>query len=338
LLQWAGWELICFFVISGFLITDILLRTRTEPSYYSSFIWRRALRILPAYYLCLIIFPLIIASIPELLSKYAYFRKYEWIFWIQGQNWLFFATGNESNRFFFSHFWSLAIEEQYYLIWPFIILWVRHEQNLVRIIFLLIMFYIGSRALTWAYWGNSDKTHSFQFLTHGDGLCFGSLIAIWKRAKLPDVSRKLIITAVSFILLELILLISDQAGLISIPHFSILGYTVIAALFSLMVFYALQTGSFYTKILSIAPLRFLGKISFGVYLYHFPILFICEARLLPFLSKYIPVITASILLPFLVLLISLAVSIISYYFFESFFLRRKGLLFPASSAVRPGEH
>ncbi len=112
-LGWIGVGL--FFALSGFLITGSLLDTQRASNYFHVFYARRALRILPLYYtvliLLLIIAPalhngptLLRATLPEQLSL-----------------WLFIVNWTHSAPYGFGHFWSLAVEEQFYIFWPFIV-------------------------------------------------------------------------------------------------------------------------------------------------------------------------------------------------------------------------
>ena len=122
---WSGVEL--FFVLSGFLIAGILLKTKSADNYFSSFYARRFLRIFPIYYLAVTVALLVAghnswwnAQLPPLLKTRIayYFYLQNWpIFW---KNHVF-IVGNA-----FGHFWSLAVEEQFYLICPLII-WLLPE-------------------------------------------------------------------------------------------------------------------------------------------------------------------------------------------------------------------
>lgn len=317
---WAGVDL--FFVLSGFLITDILLRTRNNKNYYRSFIIRRALRILPAYYLCLVVFPLIFSVIPQHAASYHYFRTHELIFWIQGQNWLFVSTGHEYDGFFFSHLWSIAVEEQYYLFWPVVVLLIKDQKQLQRFLIGLIILYIVSRFAAWAYWKDPGKSFSFQTFTRGDGLCTGSLIAIWKRnniALMPALLRFMGIV----LAFELCFLVLAKTGTFYIPHFYVFGYTLIAAVFAVAVAEGLKQRNLFIRFLTIRPLRFIGRISYGLYLYHFPLFLICETSLRPVIERSFPSGTAMWLSPLAALALSLIVSLISYFYVERFFLKLK---------------
>src|ERR1700712_417529 len=113
---WAGVDL--FFVLSGFLITGILLDTRTEQHYFRNFIVRRALRIFPLYYMVLFV---MLALTPLLHLQ-----------WHRGHIAYFFYLGNVAGNInpnlqdvlpYFSllPLWSLSLEEQFYLLWPLVI-------------------------------------------------------------------------------------------------------------------------------------------------------------------------------------------------------------------------
>ena len=116
-LGWAGVDL--FFVLSGFLITGILLRARQARKPLMNFYARRLLRIVPAYYLALVI---ALVAIPRLTSWYAAPGAAA-----QAPYWLFLANFTQSGGgtlhvpFRTSHFWSLAVEMQFYLLWPLIV-------------------------------------------------------------------------------------------------------------------------------------------------------------------------------------------------------------------------
>src|SRR4030095_2778309 len=114
---WLGVDL--FFVLSGYLITSILLNSVNSPHYLKNFYAKRVLRVFPLYYLSLIIFLIIFPLLGIYKSELKYYVDNQLWFWFYLQNWLlsfnFPTTGN-----FLNHFWSLGVEEQFYLAWPFI--------------------------------------------------------------------------------------------------------------------------------------------------------------------------------------------------------------------------
>src|SRR6266849_4754306 len=115
---WAGVDL--FFVLSGFLITGILLDSKGKPDYFRRFYLRRVFRILPIYYAYLIVFfhvvP-VIAHATGRLATFEYGRGDEVWYWIYLSNWRHAVNQNPHLR----HFWSLSIEEQFYIVWPLVV-------------------------------------------------------------------------------------------------------------------------------------------------------------------------------------------------------------------------
>src|SRR6516162_10219634 len=115
---WTGVDL--FFVLSGFLITGILLDSREAPNYFSAFYARRVLRIFPVYYFSLLVmYFLVMPHFAEARTGESTLKTFGYIFYLQ--NW-FMPVG------FMAHYWSLAVEEQFYLMWPMVVfLFPRHR-------------------------------------------------------------------------------------------------------------------------------------------------------------------------------------------------------------------
>src|SRR6476620_6746086 len=118
-----------FFVLSGFLITGILLRAKTRPDYFKNFYTRRALRIWPLYYAVLILLLL-----PNSLT-HLNLASPRWSYLLYIQN-LFPGFPAASGPLYIT--WSLAIEEQFYLIWPPIVL-LLNRQWLARLAISLVI-------------------------------------------------------------------------------------------------------------------------------------------------------------------------------------------------------
>ena len=140
---WAGVQL--FFVLSGFLITGILLNSKARSDYFSRFYVRRTLRIFPIYFLLLGLV-LVYALLRRL--PYSGFPWYAFYF----QNYYIGWTSNHTQfPGLFAHTWSLAVEEQFYLLWPLIV-WVLSPRSLIAFCCMLIVggltFQIAVGAIT----------------------------------------------------------------------------------------------------------------------------------------------------------------------------------------------
>ncbi len=110
---WIGVQL--FFALSGFLITAGLLETRGTSGYFRNFYAKRALRILPLYYAVLLA---LLVLAPQLAGGRWPFPTHP-----QAALWLFIVNWTHTAPYGFAHFWSLAVEEQFYLLWPVIVYW-----------------------------------------------------------------------------------------------------------------------------------------------------------------------------------------------------------------------
>lgn len=275
---WMGVDL--FFVLSGFLITGILLDKKNEKGYYKNFIIRRALRIFPLYYFALVLFfillPLLINQ--ALLDDLSIYFRDENYFWAYLQNWIFMVKVSEyeqSNRALM-HFWSLAIEEQFYLIWPFII-YIFNKKILYKALIFIIILALGLRVfylLQGYHWGYG-YLNTFSRL---DSLAFGSLGAVLIRdfnvkEGIEKIAPK--VFYISFILL-LILIIILKPNTPSDIIFRTFGFSMISLFFVTLLFFAISVHE-RNGIKMIAEnriLRFFGKYSYSMYIFHFPIIWL----------------------------------------------------------------
>jgi peptidoglycan/LPS O-acetylase OafA/YrhL len=117
---WAGVDL--FFVLSGFLITGILLDSRGQENYFRNFYARRTLRIFPLYYTVLAVALLVVPFVvgfPRLPAAYPRLLENQLWLWTYTQNYLQATTAHTLPGF--GHFWSLAVEEQFYWFWPLVV-------------------------------------------------------------------------------------------------------------------------------------------------------------------------------------------------------------------------
>src|SRR5262249_13769129 len=107
-----------FFVLSGYLITRNLIETRGDAHYLRTFYARRVLRIVPLYYLLLALFLFVVPRLIELPQPVLNSYHHQLWFWLFLNNWVQ-AFGHTIS--WFGPCWSLAVEEQFYLVWPFVI-------------------------------------------------------------------------------------------------------------------------------------------------------------------------------------------------------------------------
>lgn len=173
---WLGVQL--FFVLSGFLITGLLLETQGHRNQLRFFYVRRTLRIFPLYYtsliICLFALPLLGIEWHALLAS----RENQLWFWLYLNNWasVFVDPG------IFSHFWSLAIEEQFYLLWPWLVVGLSRRHLAVSCLLLIALAIATRFTITYFIpaWYAGNATYTFT-VARCDALAAGCLLAVLMR-------------------------------------------------------------------------------------------------------------------------------------------------------------
>jgi len=317
---WLGVDL--FFVLSGFLITDILLKTVGTKNYLKNFYIRRILRIFPLYYLFLIVFLLIIPRLNiELNIKY-YTDNQIWL-WTYLQNWLYiFKDLDQTNAL--NHLWSLAVEEQFYLLWPLVIMIIRKPKYLLLVISSLLAGVLFLRLWIWNNQVADLAYFNLYTFTRIDGICIGCTIALLHRINSNFLKTYTTEIVLFFSVLNFAFFFINRSYHFSFPYLALVGYTTIAMIFGLLVNEAVSGKTKLINLLFNIPLlKFFGRISYGFYIFHWPIYILLAPSLFPVLSKQV----SGSLLPFTVsLLATLAaifISWISFQYFEKYFLKLK---------------
>ncbi|HET9364026.1 MAG TPA: oligosaccharide flippase family protein [Candidatus Angelobacter sp.] len=258
---WVGVDL--FFVLSGFLITGILLDSRKEKNYFRSFYWRRILRVWPLYYGMVAAIYLVGPHL-KLAAGWNILHYSPLIYLFFAQN--IFLT--DWGIYPLTPTWSLAIEEQFYLFWPFAIRFF--SLRAIRNTLLAIVFLSPFARLLGVHFGNSwHQVYTFSWFRL-DGLAMGALIAILFRSPNfnEDVWRKRAkIGAVVFGVAMIVTLFmhalpksgTESAWIYSWVAWASGGIAILCA------------GSRRTPFLEGASLRFIGQISYGLYLLHTPV-------------------------------------------------------------------
>jgi peptidoglycan/LPS O-acetylase OafA/YrhL len=262
---WIGVQL--FFALSGFLITGSLLDTQRATNYFRAFYARRALRILPLYYTVLILLLIVAPALhlgPTVLQANAKEQLSLWSFTV---NWTHAAP------YGFAHFWSLAIEEQFYLFWPFVV----HRlsaRRLFAVCLYIAMIGIFIRGVM-VFSGASSWTVYTATTSRLDALALGGAGACLVRIPAARAWLASRLTAVNFAALTIFVVGVPVTRAYDADAFQcqILGYTVLALCSAILVTTAAADGEQATptilvRILSWAPLRSCGKYSYAIYIFH----------------------------------------------------------------------
>lgn len=288
---WTGVNV--FFVLSGFLITGILYDTRNDRHRTRNFYIRRTLRIFPLYFGVALV----------LLLSTPYFRwewnRY-WIAWpLYVGNFLRFlsphagvagtplqlaadahlySAGVLGRPLFFGHFWSLCVEEQFYLFWPAVVFWVARRRTLMWICAAVVVLdplarvIAASYAPSWMMAGElTYRLTPFQL----DSLLLGALLALlWRgghRAWLIRTARWVAVIGVLLAAASITHGLSISHGFANYPYPAwkqTWGLTYVNVVSGAVLVMALQPRTVVARLLSLPPLRWVGRISYGAYVFH----------------------------------------------------------------------
>ncbi len=317
LLDLSAWGMPMFFLLSGFLITGILLEARDKPHYFRNFFVRRILRIFPLYYGVLLLLFVIHPAWGHAIGGTSSPR---WL-WLYASN-IEMARKDSWTYDFVSHFWSLAVEEQYYLFWPFIVLAFKPRRLLV-VCAALGAFSVALRITMTAGW--SHLTGAYILMpAQLDPLAMGGVLAVLVRRRPPESYRTLARWAVIASLAVFFSLGWYKKPMMSRPL--IVGRPLLScSLFGGILLLAIGESGFFRRVLSLRVLTFLGKYSYGLYVFHFPLLpvfSLCFPR--EAIGRIFSSPLASLVLAVLLsIAATLVLAIASYELYEKRFLRLK---------------
>ncbi|MBB0023619.1 acyltransferase [Ralstonia pickettii] len=251
-LGWAGVPF--FFVLSGFLITGILLDSKGESAgmFFGRFYLRRTLRIFPLYYLYLAVVFCWCAYHSVQTTGWGYYLVYIQNYYLGLTRW-HVTPGQE-----LGHTWSLAVEEQFYLLWPLLVFNLS-TKHLKRVIGGMLMIAVGSRVVLHGdHW-----MVSFTPLTSNlDTLGMGALLAILareNRVEYEAASRKLLVAGAAF---------AGAVYLLADHHLTASDGLYMASLTILFGGIVSFVSARLIPALDWAPLSYIGRISYGLYIWH----------------------------------------------------------------------
>ncbi len=325
---WGGVDL--FFALSGFLITGILLKTRSRQNYFSSFYARRMLRIFPIYYfvltatlICSHYSSAMAHQLPPTCSwKLAYF--------LYLQNWPLFWNGQKLMSGIWAVYWSLAVEEQFYFVWPLLVYLVSPKM-IVRVSVIGVVVALPLRIMmSQHYFGGSFGLAQITS-SRVDGLLLGALCALYMHRNKRPVPMSYIIAAISIgTMIVVFIAVFHHSELVSTSTWILtVGITGFALLSGALVAVSQHHIPFMQRILTYPPLRIMGKYSYGIYVYHL-LVFIPLSGLIARHARVFE--NLNFVERFLLFLLEvgtiLVIAKVSFDYFENAFLRLKRFFTP----------
>lgn len=307
---WAGVDL--FFVLSGFLITSILLQTRPRPRYFRTFFARRVLRIFPLYFVSL-----------GLLFSYLACDERTW-YWLFMQNWIPVLNGR-AQPVSLEAYWSLAVEEQFYLVWPFLVFLLKPRQ-LPAFCLLTAGFACTARFVAKSagvdYWTVMITT-PFRL----DSLAMGAFIASCRFSGQRRWLQRAAPLALSIAGLAAAIIALAERGYRPDGWWSqTAGYSIVAVLFASAIAIILDPGPIakrFVRLLEIKLLMYLGHRSYAIYLFHMPVFVLMDVMYHRRLEAQDSTGTLDVQSAFLGFLACLVLAEISWHVLENPFLKMK---------------
>ncbi|SFB98532.1 Peptidoglycan/LPS O-acetylase OafA/YrhL, contains acyltransferase and SGNH-hydrolase domains [Flexibacter flexilis DSM 6793] len=303
-----------FFTLSGFLITTILLQERQQVGLFiekiKKFYFRRFLRLFPIYYLTILV-AILFFPILNVQENIWYYLTYT-------TNLIIFKTNYWGKV---GHFWSLAVEEQFYIVWPFFVL-LSNNKWLKNIIISCIIVGVICKIYYGFIYGGTGKLYWILTPFNLDLLGIGALFA-WLRVYKPTIWTKVVTLPNKIFLLcgVFLCLIIIEYMLVnhSIACF-VLSYLFIASIAIIWILIALSNAT-WPLFLHNKVLQFLGRVSYGMYLYHLPIMGLWGFNSTWFKAKgidfqFVYVFDNAFVAAFCCLLTTFVVSLFSYWLLE----------------------
>ena len=299
-----------FFVLSGFLITSLLLKDHAnkQPGMVGRFYKRRALRLLPALYALLIV-DFFVAWLESARMDFQWRTTWRALLYLNNWNVVWNFRGSRKDL---GHLWSLGIEEQFYIVWPAVVLLMLalklHHQIIITVLSLAIAAIVVHRINLW----NDDIYWLFIYIrtdTRVDSLLVGALFAyVYRHYRVPSQvlnwAATLCFAGLMYIKYEL-----DAS-----PFIMKTGFTVIAVLAGIIILAASEGAWFANRVLISRPLTIIGKVSYGLYLWHLPV-FLILGRHVTSGPKPLRILAG--------IIVASVVTVISWFFIEKPFLNLK---------------
>jgi peptidoglycan/LPS O-acetylase OafA/YrhL len=349
---WVGVQL--FFVLSGFLITGILLEMKESlprREYFVKFYGRRFLRIFPLYYFYLASMAVVAYGLLSLGFRRNYMENFFHQVWyaVLYVYDLFYRTPSFQPSQFLDHFWSLSVEEQFYIVWPLLLL-LATEKHLKGLFlsfiilapifrWLLYLFYVSGSPL-WPFREPIGLVIYSWPLSHLDAFALGAYIS---RYSIPQPRQKLLLLALLVPVLGFgtTYLASGSVGPIAALGFNLQlesGYQFIWAhsllnFFFALLIYCVAREKVFVRFLELPWLRYLGKISYGMYVYHLALIWFTNR----FFEKQLHIQSGIWAKAAVALAATILISTLSYFLLEKPVLNLKDRFFSRPHATKNGK-
>lgn len=314
---WVG--VVLFFALSGFLITGILFDTLNSRNYFRTFFGRRALRIFPLYYGVLGV--LLLFSVPFHLHWQG--QAYRLLTYTP--NILFLPDWGPNPSIYLNlvHFWSLAVEEQFYLLWPLLVFWLRSWRKIFFATLIGVAISLALRtalAMAGMWPGNHTLPGCMDSLLMGGSLAL--LVRSRHRERVLSWGAPVFLATVALTLFEAL----THKDFVWEKNFYLttIGMTVLSLGMTGFIAAALRTGSVAQIFCGTRILRFFGRYSYGLYVYHYSLYETTKILLAPLLVAHA---VSKPLMDLSVGLLSgsaaVVMAVLSYELYEKHFLRLK---------------
>jgi peptidoglycan/LPS O-acetylase OafA/YrhL len=318
---WVGVDL--FFVLSGFLITGILLDTKDSSNYFRSFYVRRVLRIFPLYYGALVAWFFVVPWLMHTTGAPYVGRDHQAWYWLYVSNW------TQARVDHIAHLWSLSVEEQFYLAWPLVV-YLLSARRLLYLCLGTVAFSLVLRALLMAHGMPIEIVHRIT-PARIDSLAAGAIVAVMLRDKsLCGKALSLshgVFGGIVAALHVLTGLVSAGFQYASLPVQTV-GYTFLSAAFAWLILRTLASdgSGAWQWVVKSRFLQSFGKYSYGIYVFHYTlnVMALNALTLRPGVQKLL-----GLGWPFAVAYVTTAVAatyalaLVSFHFYERPFLALK---------------
>lgn len=308
-----------FFVLSGFLITYLLMKEKNEIGTFSvlKFYGRRILRIWPVYF-GIVIFSFIVLPLVFPLFNKVFFEPSPVIFYLTFTANFAFIIGYYPHSSMLAMLWSIAVEEQFYFFWPWLLKFFK--RNIFLLLILIIVVNVIARFLLLDY----PKALYFNTLSIISDFGIGGLIAYFSLYKTEKLIRLFSVSKIYWLLFYAVLILGyfNYEKIFTGNFMTVIERPVLGLFFGLIIIDQCFNTERIFNAGRFVFINYLGKISYGLYCFH-PLGIIIAKDVLEQFNFFITPFQSFIVFPLLALSFTVLIATISYFTIEKFFLQQK---------------